>query len=200
MEVYLANRAGILAQVSCSVRVTQYIRVMTDDVLTLRNALRTIIVRDLHGLEREIAAYPDDESLWLTPPGISNSAGNLAQHLTGNLRHFIGSVLGDTGYVRDRDAEFATKGRSRAELQEEVRAAVSELESAFDKITIEQLTAEYPIQLREFNVRTIDFLVHLAVHFGYHLGQVDYHRRMLTPNPPSANTIDIESIALKRSS
>ena len=81
----------------------------SENLLLLRDALRVMILRELRALDREIAAYPDDDSIWLTPPGISNSTGTLVLHLTGNLRHFIGTVFGKTGYVRNREAEFATK-------------------------------------------------------------------------------------------
>ena len=160
----------------------------------LRNALRTLLVRDLNALDREIAAYPDDESLWLTPPGILNSAGNLALHLTGNIRHFFGSAMADNGYVRNRDAEFANKGLTRDEIRAQIRTTVSELESALDVITDDQLSSVFPLPVRDFRVRTSDMLVHLAVHFGYHLGQIDYHRRLLTPNPTSANAMAMDPL------
>jgi uncharacterized damage-inducible protein DinB len=163
--------------------------------MVLRDAVRKVLIRDLNGLDREIAAYPDDESLWLTPPGISNSAGNLVQHLTGNIRHFFGAVLAKNGYVRNRDAEFATKGRSRAELREDVRATIAELDSALDSITPDQLKSVYPIPLRDSKVRTADFVTHLAVHFAYHLGQIDYLRRLLTANPVAATTVDTMAMA-----
>jgi uncharacterized damage-inducible protein DinB len=167
---------------------------MSSDLL--RNAVRITIVRDLEALEREIEAYPDDESLWLTPPGISNSAGNLALHLAGNLRHFIGATLASTGYVRDRDAEFAKKGLSRAQLIEEVRAAVSELQQAFDKIDDETIESVFPLPVgpQAKRVRTSDWLVHLAVHFTYHLGQIDYHRRLLTSGGKTVDTISLKEI------
>ena len=166
------------------------VNVADNDLLLLRDALRKIIIRDLKALDREIESYPDDESLWLTPPGISNSAGNLSQHLTGNIRHFFGAVLAKNGYVRDRDSEFATKGRSRAELREDVRATIAELDAALGSITADQLKSIYPIPLRDQKVNTADFVTHLAVHFAYHLGQIDYHRRLLTRDPVAASTVD----------
>ena len=94
--------------------------------------VRSVILRELRALDREIAAYPDDESLWKAPDGISNSAGNLALHMAGNLRHFIGSVLGGSGYVRDRDAQFKSTGLSRDEL---LKRLCRELPDAVDKYT-----------------------------------------------------------------
>ena len=167
---------------------------MSNDLL--RNAVRMTIVRDLQALEREIEAYPDDASLWLTPPGIGNSAGNLALHLAGNLRHFIGATLAGSSYVRDRDAEFATNGLSRTQLIEEVRAAVSELQLAFDKIDDETIGSVFPLPVgpQAKRVRTSDWLVHLAVHFTYHLGQIDYHRRLLTSGGKTVDTISLKDI------
>jgi uncharacterized damage-inducible protein DinB len=160
----------------------------------LRDALRVMLLRELRALDREIAAYPDDESLWQTPPGISNSAGTLVLHLAGNLRHFIGAALGESGYVRNRDAEFSTKGLSRETLRAEVKATSADIEHALDRITAAQLEAPYPLLIRERRVRTADWLVHLSVHLGYHLGQIDYHRRLLTPNAEAVDAVSIHEL------
>lgn len=165
--------------------------------MMVRDALRVILLRDLENLERQILLYPDDKSVWQIAPGISNSAGNLALHLVGNLRHFFGSILGETGYVRNRDAEFATREMSRADLQALARAAIADVEATLGRITADQLEAEYPIAIREIRVRTADFLVHLAVHFGYHLGQIDYHRRLLTRDPKPGNAMALEPLAIR---
>jgi uncharacterized damage-inducible protein DinB len=151
--------------------------------------IRTMMLRELRALDREIAAYPDDESVWQIPQGISNSAGNLALHLAGNLRHFLGAVLGGSSYARDRDAEFATRGLTRAELRGIVASAIDELSDAFENITDEQLSGEYPLRVAERRLRTADFLVHLAVHLSYHLGQIDYHRRLVTSISETVDTI-----------
>jgi uncharacterized damage-inducible protein DinB len=153
------------------------------------SSLRTMMLRELRALEREIAAYPDDSSLWEVRDGIPNSAGNLALHLAGNLRHFIGAVLGGTGYQRDRDLEFSAKGLSRSELTSIVQAAIDELSTAFDRIDDDQLDSEYPIAVQDQKLSTLQFLTHLAVHLSYHLGQIDYHRRLLTNSSQSVGTV-----------
>ena len=89
------------------------------------NELRTILLRDLEGLRREIALYPDDYAPWRMLPGLPNSGGSLALHLTGNLSHYVGAQLGGTGYVRNRDAEFGSGGLTRAELDAEVQRAIA---------------------------------------------------------------------------
>src|SRR5947208_15488920 len=107
-------------------------------------ALRTVIVRDLRALGREIEAYPDDETLWRAMPGVANAGGTLALHLTGNLRHFIGTQLGRGSYVRDREAEFARRAMSRKELVAQVNATISELEHAFDALADARLATAFP--------------------------------------------------------
>src|SRR5215213_2723590 len=119
----------------------------------MRDAIRTVMLRELRALDREIAAYPDDQSLWKLPDGISNSAGNLALHLAGNLRHFIGNVLGGSSYQRDRDAEFSIKGLSRDELRAIVATTMRELTDTFDRITDDQLDSEYPLVITDQRLR-----------------------------------------------
>jgi len=151
-----------------------------------------MILRELRALDREIAAYPDDDSIWLTPPGISNSTGTLVLHLTGNLRHFIGTVFGKTGYVRNREAEFSTKNLSREKLRSEVQATIGELDLILDRLGEDQLVG--PFMFGERQVRTADSLVHLAVHLGYHLGQIDYHRRLLTSSSGAADAMSVREL------
>jgi len=167
-------------------------RMSSENLLVLRDALRVMILRELRALDREIAAYPDDESVWSTPPGISNSAGTLVLHLAGNLRHFIGSVFGKTGYVRNREAEFATRDLSRERLRAEVQQTIAELDLILDRLGEDQLVG--PFLFGERQVRTADSLVHLAVHLGYHLGQIDYHRRLLTQNPQPADAMSVREL------
>ncbi len=160
----------------------------------IRDALRVLIIRELKALDREIAAYPDDESVWLTPPGISNSAGNLALHMAGNLRHFVGAVIGKTGYVRNRDMEFSTRGLSRDELRDQVATAMEDVERGLEALPDSWMTEIYPLPIQEKRARTGQFLVHLAVHLGYHLGQVDYHRRLVTQTGETVDTISVKEL------
>ncbi len=143
--------------------------------------LRVVMVRDLRALAREVAAYPDDETVWREMPGITNTGGTLALHLAGNVRHFIGAVLGGSGYVRDRDGEFGRRGVSRAELAREIGLAVADAERVFPQLTPERMAAEFPIEVGGRRLATARWLSHLASHFAYHLGQIDYHRRIVAP-------------------
>lgn len=166
---------------------------MTDESM-IRESLEFVLLRDLQSLKAQIAAYPDDDSIWKTVPGISNSAGNLVLHLAGNLRHFFGATLGATGYVRDRPAEFSTTGLSREDLQREVQAAIDDLKTTLARLDANQLSGAYPLPVPDRQVRTADFLVHLAVHLTYHLGQIDYHRRILTPDPKPVDNLSIREL------
>jgi uncharacterized damage-inducible protein DinB len=170
---------------------------MSSDSSLLVDALRTVFLRDLKATDAEIAAYPDEASLWLIPVGISNPAGVLAIHIAGNLRHFIGGVLGKTGYVRDRDAEFNARNVPREKIRADIAAAIDEVMSTLEKLTDEDMAKEFPIPVgpAKIRVRTSDWLVHLVAHLGYHLGQIDYHRRLLTPNPVSTDNLSLRELA-----
>ncbi len=162
----------------------------------LRDAVLVMLRRDLRTLDNEIAAYPDDESLWLTPPGISNSAGNLVLHLAGNLRHFVGRLLGGTDYVRNRDAEFSTRGVSREALRAEIRTTGDEVQRALQLMSLSRLAEGFPAGIGQppKTVRTSDWLVHLATHLTYHIGQIDYHRRLLTPGAVVVDALSLKDI------
>ena len=139
-----------------------------------------ILARDLKALRREVEAYADERDLWRKAPGVANPGGNLALHCAGNLQHFIGGVLGGSGYVRDRDAEFGQREVPRAELLADIDAAIAAVRRGLERVTPQQWEAQYPLPVGGVTITTGDFMVHLAVHLGYHLGQVDYHRRLVT--------------------
>lgn len=136
--------------------------------------------RELRSLRRELEAYPDEELLWALPPGLPNSAGTLALHLAGNLRHYIGALLGGDGYVRNRDEEFAARDIPRAVLLEQIAAAAAAVESTLPRLSEEQMALPFPEPIREQHLQTGELLIQLAVHLAYHLGQVSYHRRLVT--------------------
>jgi uncharacterized damage-inducible protein DinB len=134
--------------------------------------------RDLDKLKIEIGQYTSDEQLWAVPAGITNSGGNLALHLVGNLNHFIGAVLGKTGYVRDRDAEFASKSISKDDLLSSIDETSEAVTTTLAKVTADDLAAVYPIEVFGHPMTTEAFLIHLSTHLNYHLGQINYHRRL----------------------
>lgn len=140
-----------------------------------------IFARDLESLAGQIAAYPDDASLWRVAGTIKNPPGALAQHLVGNLLHYVGAVLGDSGYVRDRDAEFVGRGLGRDELLAHIRACRAEVVQVLQDLDADVMASPYPGTLPPVmaGATTHRFLLHLSGHFMWHLGQVDYHRRLL---------------------
>lgn len=152
----------------------------SDLVLMLNKILVELYERDLNRLKTEIEQFENEADLWKTSGGITNSAGNLCQHLTGNLQHFFGGVLGNSGYVRDRDAEFASKGTTRTDLLADIDTALESVKNTLAKLTDADLSKNYPIEVYGHPMTTAYFLTHLATHFNYHLGQINYHRRLLT--------------------
>lgn len=132
----------------------------------------------LDKLAAEINQYPDDASMWTMIEGINNPGGNLSLHLTGSLQHFLGAVLNDSGYVRNRDAEFTLKNITRRKLLDEVEAARIAVKDTLEQLTKKQLEKEYPIQVYGHPMTTEYFMFQLITHLHYHLGQISYHRRM----------------------
>lgn len=145
----------------------------------ITESLKSLYNRDLNKLKSEIEAYQNEENLWKTDKNIANSAGNLALHLVGNLNHFIGTHLGNTGYVRHRDLEFSLKDVPRAELIEKVEATATMIDSVLSQLSDDDLKKEYPLVVFESTMTTDYFLIHLIAHLDYHLGQINYHRRLL---------------------
>ncbi len=141
--------------------------------------LQKLFKRDLDKLGAEIAAYSDESNTWKTSGDIANSAGNLCLHLIGNLNAFIGAVIGGSGYQRNRDLEFSLKDVPRAELMDMITATKKVVDESLGKLKEEDLEKEYPIMVFAEKMTTGYFLVHLIAHLDYHLGQINYHRRLI---------------------
>lgn len=145
----------------------------------LLEILKKLFTRDLKKLRTEISLYKNEAAIWLTDKAIANSAGNLCLHLVGNLNTYTGAVLGNTGYIRNRDLEFSLKDIPKDELLKKIDATIVVIETTLDQLKEEQLADDYPVLIWEEKTSTAYMLVHLATHLGYHLGQVNYHRRLL---------------------
>lgn len=141
--------------------------------------LKSLFKRDLQKLKREIEAYHHEHHLWITDKGIRNSGGNLCLHIIGNLNTFIGRELGKTGYERQRELEFSQRDVPKAELLTQVEDTITMIEDTLERLSEEELTKEYPLPVFKKPMTTGYFLTHLATHLTYHLGQVNYHRRLL---------------------
>ncbi|WP_425147136.1 DinB family protein [Deinococcus sp.] len=145
--------------------------------------LAALYARDLDKVAAELKLYPDEASLWQVQPGISNPAGNLALHLVGNLSLFVGHNLGGVAYLRDRPAEFARRDVPRAELLTDLQATAEAVAKALAGLDDAALNQPYPLEVANFpaGMTTGSFLVHLYGHLNWHLGQINYHRRLLFP-------------------
>ena len=143
------------------------------------NTLKELYHRDLRRLKSEIELYKNEERIWIVENKIANSAGNLCLHLIGNLNTYIGSVYGNTGYTRNRDLEFSQKNVSKTELIDKIEKTISVIDLSMGNLREEDLKSEYPILVFEEKTSVEYFLIHLATHLNYHLGQINYHRRLL---------------------
>lgn len=145
----------------------------------LIDTLQFLFNRDLTKLKEELELYANEENIWRIDQNILNSAGNLTLHLIGNLNTYIGAELGGTGYIRNRPEEFALKNVPRRELIKKIEDTMEVLDTTLPMLTGEQMSGEYPQVVFDRTVSTEYMLVHLVTHLSYHLGQVNYHRRLL---------------------
>ena len=145
----------------------------------LKELLLEIYERDLNNLKKEINLYADETKLWVLKDGVTNSAGNLTLHLIGNLNHFFGATLDNNGFVRDRDSEFSLKNVARADLNARIEEALTVVKQTLNNLSDADFAKDYPLKFNDQIVKTDFFLVHLATHFTFHLGQINYHRRSI---------------------
>jgi hypothetical protein len=148
----------------------------------LIETVKFLFNRDLLKLKQEIESYNDQNKLWYVEKGISNSAGNLCLHLIGNLNHFIGSTLGNTSYVRNRELEFSQKNVPVDELVKSINNTIVVIENTFSKLSDDILNEDFPLLYNNQRVSTMLMLTHLLTHLGYHLGQINYLRRLYDKN------------------
>ncbi len=146
------------------------------------NILTELFQRDLLKLKEEINLYNDWTKAWVIDKEIKNSAGNLALHLVGNLKHFIGTILGNNDYVRNREAEFANKNIPRDEIIKSIDETIGIINEILGKMSDADLKKDYPVEVlkNKGKMTTEFFLIHLYGHLNYHLGQINYHRRLLS--------------------
>lgn len=144
----------------------------------MTNSLTELFLRDLNRLRNELAQYQNHETLWQTHHGISNSGGHLALHLIGNLNHWVGALLAKTGYIRDKINEFEGKPVPVSFLLQEIDSLKRLVQKELNKLSIEDLQGPFPSPI-PYELNMEGFLLHLYAHFSYHLGQINYHRRIL---------------------
>lgn len=166
----------------------------------LRSIIQAVLQRDLAAVRRSVEAYPDETQIWAERPGLPNAGGTLALHLAGNLQHYLGAVLGRTGYRRDRDAEFSRRGVPRDALLAELDAAAAAIDRGLAALgdADADLARPYPERIAGREVAVGDFLVHLCAHLAYHLGQLDYHRRVVTGVRDGVGAIAASELPVRR--
>ena len=145
----------------------------------MTDSINAVMQRHLLQLKKEIAGYENEDDLWKIEGEILNSAGTLCLHLCGNLQHFIGAVLGNSGYIRERDQEFALRNVPVNEMLTLVDTTISIVDDTLNKLTEDEVKNNYPQELFGKPMTTEYYLIHLTSHLGYHLGQINYHRRLL---------------------
>ncbi|CAN5848521.1 hypothetical protein BH24ACI1_BH24ACI1_12030 [soil metagenome] len=145
----------------------------------LKDTLIEIFERDLNKLKEEINFYKNERELWIIEKEINNSAGNLCLHLVGNLNHFIGATLGETGFIRDREIEFSAKNETRQNLINEIEKTMETVKSSLNKLSNDAFDKNFPVEKHGKVVKMDFMLLHLLTHFNYHLGQINYHRRLI---------------------
>jgi hypothetical protein len=145
----------------------------------MKTSITKLFTREIDRLTSEIEQYKDETSLWKVTDTISNCAGNLALHLIGNLNHFIGNHMGNTGYVRKREEEFSTKDVPKETLLSEISTVKEIVITALLNFPEEKLQENYPIE-KNGEIPSYELmLLHLLWHLSYHVGQINYHRRFL---------------------
>lgn len=136
--------------------------------------------RDLQKMKDELLQYQQEEDIWKTRDFISNSAGNLFLHIMGNLRHFIGAALAQSGYVRNRDYEFAAVGVPLQQLLAEWELTMKDLSVGLNNVSDEGMQENFPF-LKHGETKSVEYMLqHLYSHLNYHLGQINYHRRLIS--------------------
>jgi len=142
--------------------------------------LADLLHRDLTRLIQQIHAFTDPITLWRCAPGITNSAGNLALHLEGNLREYVGRIVGGIPYQRVRDQEFSRKNLTAGDLTRRLEETRQVVTASLRQMDEDQLPHTFPGDPSGVPTSTRPYLIHLYGHFSYHLGQIDYLRRLLT--------------------
>ena len=135
--------------------------------------------RDLNRLIKEIEQYKSEEDLWILDGEILNTGGNLALHICGNLQHFIGAVLGNSGYIRERESEFADKNIPVSVIKARIQTTIEVVNKTLENLSSDVQDAAYPHEVFGHSMSTRYFIQHLYGHLNYHLGQVNYHRRLI---------------------
>jgi uncharacterized damage-inducible protein DinB len=113
-----------------------------------------------------------DEQFWKNPFSYGNDVGHLVLHLTGNLNYYIGAKIAASGYVRDRDQEFAEAARpSKEQVLQNFDRAIDMVAETVRKQSAEDWNMEYSAEgVTAKNRFAIVF--DCAAHADHHVGQI----------------------------
>jgi len=162
---------------------------------TMIGDIQRLLIRELESFMKEIELFEGDETVWRTLPGTTNSAGNLVLHVCGNLKHYIGRVLGGREYIRDREAEFSASAGKRRDLVREIEETIEVVSDVLPCLTESTIKNSYPEQVGGTNLPCGRFLIHLCAHASFHLGQAGYLRRILTQKNLSSGGVSIQVLS-----
>ncbi len=146
----------------------------------MTNEFSQLFDRDIRRLYSEIESYSTEELIWQKAEGIANSGGNLCLHLMGNLNEYIGRILGKNPYIRDRPLEFSATNIPQKELLSRIESTRATIVQTLDHLEMNKLKDKYPENVLGYDMTVSYFLIHLEGHLNYHLGQINYHRRILS--------------------
>lgn len=138
-----------------------------------------LFVKYLNQLQDEIGSYKSEVNIWKLAGEIPNTPGNLCLHLCGNLRHNIGERIGKTGFLRNRDKEFSDKNVPREQLLKEVEKTSEMIISVIESLAEDDLQRFVSADRYSQGGTVSEVLLRTGMHLGYHLGQINYHRRMV---------------------
>lgn len=118
-----------------------------------------------------------EDDLWWRPHDQSNAVGNLVLHVAGSNRHFVEHVIGGVPFVRDRDAEFAARGGTKADvlkIWKDVAERVRKVLAALTPDRLAQVTSEK-------NKSVAEILLHVTHHNALHIGQIVWITKLRRP-------------------
>lgn len=145
----------------------------------LHEHLAALFIHDLEKLKQELLLFKNENELWQTKGETKNAPGNLALHLIGNLKHFIGAQLGNTGYVREREKEFSEKNVALSNIIREIDEVKQMVNAVLSSLSASDLEKNFPLEFQGKQRSVLEMVFILYGHLNYHIGQINYQRRLL---------------------
>jgi uncharacterized damage-inducible protein DinB len=119
------------------------------------------------------------EQVWARGSENTNAAGNLALHLSGNVRQWIVAGIGGARDTRERDSEFAERTVvAPAELLERLRSTLDEALRVIRGLSAARLGETVVIQ--NYRVTVLEAVYHVVEHFAQHTAQIILITKALT--------------------